>query len=78
MAAQPIPQSVASTPGSSSDGTAGDLGRDRDAEPAAERAAPPLEPLRRRLREHSALEQLGPLFAGPAAPPHGEHHSPYR
>lgn len=68
MAAHPIPRSVAGPP----------VALGKTAEPAAERGALPLEPQRRRLRERSALERLGPLFAGPAAPPHGEHHSPYR
>lgn len=76
MAAQPMPESLASSTGSASDRIPGAIRSDAAAAP--ERADRPLEPLRRRLRERSALEEMGPLFAGPAAPPHGEHHSPYR
>lgn len=38
----------------------------------------PLETMRLQLTERTPLEQMGPLFDGPAAPPHHEHHSPYR
>jgi len=34
--------------------------------------------MRRRLSERPALEAMGPLFEGAAAPPHRQHHSPYR
>jgi hypothetical protein len=34
--------------------------------------------MRLQLTERTPLEQMGPLFDGPAAPPHHEHHSPYR
>ena len=46
------------------------------AEPASVPA--PLETMRRRLSERPALEATGPLFEGAAAPPHRQHHSPYR